>query len=182
MAMRSMRWASVDKPDAWQGPDCDATTSGPLRAYHTRDGQIWPSLRTIRDPAVLSNILDFLDLPPELQANAGFMHHIRDTLGLGFLSGEWRDQWNRLLCRHSRAELLERFRQANGIAVEFMQLHETLSHPQTRCLDVIDYTDRGERFLRAPWTVPWQRPELQPAPRIPAAPRLVLKTSDIEVA
>lgn len=181
MAMRSMRWASVDKPDAWQGPDCDATTSRPLRPYHTRDGQIWPSLRTIRDPAVLGNILDFLDLPPELQANAGFMHHIRDTLGLGFLSGEWRDQWNRLLCRHSRAELLKRFRQANGIAVEFMQLHETLAHPQTRCLDVIDCTDRGGRYLRAPWTVSWQRPALQPAPRIPAVPRLEVKTSDIEV-
>ncbi|MEH6548840.1 MAG: CoA transferase [Pseudomonadales bacterium] len=166
MSMRSLRWASLDRPDAWRGTDCGATTDNPWLGYQTRDGFIWPSLRTVRENADLQYLLEQLGVPEDMRLAAEMKEMPSETIGLGYLARQWQARWDSVLGKLSRDVVLAQFHSARGIAVEFSELHEIVSHPQTQTLGIFEQSG-GRRYMRAPWSAPWSLPPLQLAPTHP---------------
>jgi crotonobetainyl-CoA:carnitine CoA-transferase CaiB-like acyl-CoA transferase len=166
MAMRSLRWLSLQQPDSWQGTDCNATTDQPWLGYEAADGYVWPSLRTVRGDAALTQLLEQLAVPLAMRDVDGKRELLKETIGLGYLGRTWQARWNAVFLPLPRARILEIFREARGIAVEFCELHELIDHPQTAAIGLLA-RHQGQTYLRAPWQAPWTLPELKPAPRYP---------------
>jgi crotonobetainyl-CoA:carnitine CoA-transferase CaiB-like acyl-CoA transferase len=166
MAMRSLRWLSLQQPDSWQGIDCNATTDRPWLGYEAADGYVWPSLRTVRLHTDLTRLLEQLAVPLDMRDVDGELELLKETIGLGYLGRAWQARWNAVFRQLPKARILEIFRGARGIAVEFCELHELIDHPQTSALEIMA-RHQGQTYLRAPWQAPWALPELKPAPLYP---------------
>lgn len=166
MAMRSLRWLSLQQPDSWQGTDCNATTDRPWLGYEAADGYVWLSLRTVRLDADLTRLLDQLAVPLDMRDVDGELELLKETIGLGYLGREWQARWNAVFSQIPRARILEIFRSARGIAVEFCELNELIDHPQTSALGLMA-RHQGQTYLRAPWQAPWALPDLKSAPYYP---------------
>jgi len=161
MCMKTLRWANHCQPDAWQGGDCNSKTDAPWRGYPTRDGTIWPTLRTVRNDAHLLEIYDQLGMRDAVAANDRFTTDARDTVGLGFLAQQLKPAWDRALSRFDTETALQVFNERRGIAVAFSELDDLVQHPQVAAIQLIDRAG-DEQYVRAPWTVDWNRPPLKP--------------------
>jgi hypothetical protein len=158
----------LQQPDSWQGTDCNATTDRPWLGYEAADGYVWPSLRTVRDDVALEQLLEHLAVPLAMRDVDGERELLKETIGLGYLGRNWQARWNAVFLPLPRTRILEIFRRARGIAVEFCELHELIDHPQTAALGLLAQ-HQGQTYLRAPWQAPWGLPELKPAPRYPGS-------------
>lgn len=165
MSMKTLRWANHCQPDAWQGGDCNSKTDKPWRGYPTRDGNIWPTLRTVRDDAHLKDIYKDLGMDDVIASDERFTSEARDTVGLGFLAQQLKPFWDEALRCKDTETALEIFNRRRGIAVPFSELDGLVQHSQVAAISIIDGTG-DERYVRAPWSVDWSRPSLKPVKEI----------------
>ena len=162
MSLRSQQWAALSNPDEWLGDSyCTNETDSPHNGYRTRDGTVYLSPSPHLSKEDFFSMLQELGMYDELTENADYAENWWYTFGLGYLARQAKPLWEKHTGRLTTRQVLEiAERYGNVWAVEFAELGALMDHPQVRAIDLVHELD-GNRYVRAPWRVPWTLPALR---------------------
>ena len=164
MSLRTNQWAALTDPDEWIGDSyCTNETDSPHSGYQTKDRPVYISPSPHLSDKDFFGMLDDLGMREEFCQNPEFFENWWFTFGLGYLGGQAKPLWEKYTTKFRSEELiaiLEKY--SNVWSVEFAELGALMVHPQLVANDLVHRID-GKGFVRAPWRVPWEMPELYEA-------------------
>ncbi len=163
MSLKTNQFAAMSNPDEWLGDSyCTNETDSSHSGYQTKDRPVYFS------PSPMLSREDFFKMARELGADKAVMKNPEfdenwwHTIGMGYLARDAKPLWEQCTRELSSQQVMEIFNRYDGIwAVEFTELATLVDHPQVDAIGLVDDVD-GQRFMRAPWRVDWDLPELQP--------------------
>jgi len=167
MSIRSHQWAALSKPDEWKGDSyCTNETNAPHYGYKTKDGAIFMT------PSPNLSRKDFVALLKELKmelnffSDPDFKENWWHTFGFGYLAKDAKNLWEKYTCQLATKELLGIFENYPDIWItEFSDLGALMDHPQVEAIGIVNEIDE-KKYIRAPWSVPWDLPPLTSAPEL----------------
>jgi crotonobetainyl-CoA:carnitine CoA-transferase CaiB-like acyl-CoA transferase len=164
MSLRTNQWAALTDPDEWLGDSyCTNETDSPHSGYQTKDRPVYMSPSPQLSQENFLEMLDLLGMREEFSSNAEFDENWWFTFGMGYLARQAKPLWEKYTTRFTADEiitLLEGF--PNVWAVEFAELGALMQHPQVVANDLVHHVN-GRGYVRAPWRVPWDLPEVYEA-------------------
>ncbi|MBI2165151.1 MAG: CoA transferase [Chloroflexi bacterium] len=162
LTYREAAWSVLSGPDTWDGTFTSAYTSPRNHGFLVGDRRLYLAMGQRTDWVALLRDLglekDAEAIAEGLQAHRGALHYV--------LKDE-------VFKSRSYDEVLNIFRRHDANAVPLNGLKDVLEHPQTAVLDIVDTLEDPQagpmKALRPPWTGPWPRASLTPAPELPRA-------------
>jgi len=164
MSLRTNQWAALTDPDEWLGDSyCTNETDSPHSGYQTKDRPVYMSPSPQLSEEDFLKMLELLGMREEFCGNAEFVEDWWFTFGMGYLARQAKPLWEKYTTRFTAEEiiiLLEDF--PNVWAVEFAELGALMKHPQVVANDLV-HNVNGRGYVRAPWRVPWELPQVYEA-------------------
>ena len=163
MSLKTNQWAAMSDPDEWLGDSyCTNETDTPHRGYQTKDRPVYMSPSPHLTEEDFLNMLDELGMKDEFLATPEFTKGWWFTFGMGYLARQAKPLWEKYTRQMSSKQILEIFARYDKVwAVEFADLGSLMVHPQVKAINLVNESD-GQRYVRAPWRVPWQLPTVHP--------------------
>lgn len=164
MSLRTNQWAALTDPDEWLGDSyCTNETDSPHSGYQTKNRPVYMSPSPQLSEEDFLKMLDQLGMRDEFCSDAEFSKNWWFTFGMGYLARQAKPLWEKYTTQFTAEEiisLLEGF--PNVWAVEFAELGALMTHPQVIANDLVHHVN-GRGYVRAPWRVPWDLPEVYEA-------------------
>jgi len=164
MSLRTNQWAALTDPDEWLGDSyCTNETDSPHSGYQSKDRPVYMSPSPQLSEEDFLEMLELLGMREEFSSNSEFSENWWFTFGMGYLARQAKPLWEKYTTRFTAEEiiiLLEDF--PNVWAVEFAELGALMKHPQVVANDLVHHVN-GRGYVRAPWQVPWEMPEVYEA-------------------
>ncbi|MBT6247220.1 MAG: hypothetical protein HOI43_17520, partial [Gammaproteobacteria bacterium] len=164
MSLRTNQWAALTDPDEWLGDSyCTNETDSPHSGYQSKDRPVYMSPSPQLSEEDFLEMLELLGMREEFSSNSEFSENWWFTFGMGYLARQAKPLWEKYTTQFTAEEiiiLLEDF--PNVWAVEFAELGALMKHPQVVANDLVHHVN-GRGYVRAPWQVPWEMPEVYEA-------------------
>jgi crotonobetainyl-CoA:carnitine CoA-transferase CaiB-like acyl-CoA transferase len=172
LAMKSIHLAAQSDPDEYKGPRVGGAHHPPELGWGARDGRIFMAFGGSVGPTGRAGWVDFVK-------EVGLEKLINDprcdktgrvTTGHGARVHEMRATYEEAFAGYAAEELVELIRKHRGNASVYYRLDQTLAHPQTQALDMVQEVEddgKARRVRRFPARFSALRPKLHGhAPRL----------------
>ena len=172
LAMKSIHLAAQSNPDEYKGPRVGGANHPPELGWGARDGRVFMAFGGSVGPTGRAGWSDFVkEVGLEKLINDPRCDKTgRSTTGHGAHVHELRATYEEAFARFPAAELVALIRKHRGNAAVYYRLDQTLTHPQTQALEVVqEVTSEGKarKVRRFPARFSKLRPKVHArAPRL----------------
>ena len=164
MSLRTNQWAALTDPDEWLGDSyCTNETDSPHSGYQTKNRPVYMSPSPQLSEEDFLEMLGLLGMRDEFCGNAEFVEDWWFTFGMGYLARQAKPLWEKYTTQFTAEEIISLLEGCPNVwAVEFAELGALMTHPQLIANDLVHHVN-GRGYVRAPWRVPWELPEVYEA-------------------